>query len=189
MDSTEQNQNNPSTPQTTIEPYYVNGILIVNKKHPLPANYGSQEDPTALSQLQKMIADMQSLGLSISNSYSGYRSYQYQSSLYQNYVNSYGQASADTFSARPGYSEHQTGLAFDLIQPNGALLESPNEAQWVAQNAHKYGFIVRYQSGKESITGYMAEPWHVRYVGDEAVNIYQSGLTLEEYLHVEGGDY
>ena len=136
-----------------------------------------------------MIADMQSLGLSISNSYSGYRSYQYQSSLYQNYVNSYGQASADTFSARPGYSEHQSGLAFDLIQPNGALLESPNEAQWVAQNAHKYGFIVRYQSGKESITGYMAEPWHVRYVGDEAVNIYQSGLTLEEYLGVEGGDY
>ena len=80
-------------------------------------------------------------------------------------------------------------MAFDLIQPNGALLESHNEAQWVAQNAHKYGFIVRYQSGKESITGYMAEPWHVRYVGDEAVNIYQSGLTLEEYLHVEGGDY
>ena len=80
-------------------------------------------------------------------------------------------------------------MAFDLIQPNGALLESPNEAQWVAQNAHKYGFIVRYQSGKESITGYMAEPWHVRYVGDEAVNIYQSGLTLEEYLGVEGGDY
>lgn len=187
--STTQSQNNPSTPQTTIEPYYVNGILVVNKKHPLPANYGSQEDSTALSQLQKMIADMQSLGLSISNSYSGYRSYQYQSNLYQNYVNSYGQASADTFSARPGYSEHQTGLAFDLIQPNGALLESPNEAQWVAQNAHKYGFIVRYQSGKESITGYMAEPWHVRYIGSEATNIYQSGLTLEEYLHVEGGDY
>lgn len=187
--ATEQNQSNTSTSQNNIEPYYVNGILVVNKKHPLPVNYGSTEDPTALVQLQKMIADMQSLGLSISNSYSGYRSYQYQSSLYQNYVNSYGQASADTFSARPGYSEHQTGLAFDLIQPNGALLESPNEAQWVAQNAHKYGFIVRYQSGKESITGYMAEPWHVRYIGNEATSIYQSGLTLEEYLNIEGGDY
>ena len=188
--STEQNQNNPSTPQTTIEPYYVNGILIVNKKHPLPANYGSQEDPTALSQLQKMIADMQSLGLSIGriptvdivviNIKVLFIKIMLAHTVRQALI--HFQQDLDILNIKPGWLSH-------LIQPNGALLESPNEAQWIAQNAHKYGFIVRYQSGKESITGYMAEPWHVRYVGDEAVNIYQSGLTLEEYLHVEGGDY
>ncbi len=135
------------------EPFYVNGILVVNKKHPLPSSYAPQENSEAKKQLMKLIADMQKLGFDISNQYSGYRSYSYQQSLYESYVAAYGKAEADTFSARAGYSEHQTGLAFDLITSSGALLEAKPEADWVAQNAYRYGFIVRYQYGKENITG------------------------------------
>lgn len=175
------------TESSTSDLSYVDGILVVNKKHGLPIDYAPGEDPEAVAHLQKLIADMQAQGLSISNSYSGFRSYSYQESLYNQYLASNGQESADTFSARPGYSEHQTGLAFDLIQPNGALLESKPEADWIEANAHRYGFIVRYPLGKESITGYMAEPWHLRYIGEKASDIYASGLTLEEYLGVSGG--
>lgn len=180
------------TPSQSVQssgPSYVKGIMVVNKKHPLPSNYAPGEDPTAGAKIRQLIADMQAQGYSISSSYSGYRSYSYQNNLYWNYVNSYGQSSADTFSARAGYSEHQTGLAFDLIHSNGSLVQTSPEVDWIANNAHKYGFIVRYQSGKEGITGYMAEPWHLRYIGDEATSIYQSGLTLEEYLGVPGGGY
>lgn len=170
--------------------YYVDGVLVVNKKHSLPSNYAPGENPTAGNAIRKLINDMRSKGYNISTSYSGYRSYSYQNSLYWNYVGSYGQASADTFSARPGYSEHQTGLAFDLMNNNGALVQSNAEVNWIAKNAHKYGFIVRYQSGKEHITGYQAEPWHLRYLGvDMATKVYKSGKTLEEYLGVTGGGY
>ena len=110
--------------------------------------------------------------------------------VYQShYVQQYGQQSADTFSARPGHSEHQAGLAFDLLHTNGQLITQAREAVWLAQNAHYYGFIVRYQSGKEAITGYQAEPWHIRYIGDQAADIYRSKRTLEEYLGVPGGGY
>lgn len=171
------------------DPYYVQGIMVVNKKHGLPANYAPQENAEAGAKIRQLIADMQSQGYAISSSYSGYRSYSYQSSLYNNYVNSYGQAQADRFSARPGYSEHQTGLAFDLKHSNGTLVETTPEVNWIAAHAHEYGFIVRYPSGKESVTGYMPEPWHLRYVGDQASAIYASGLTLEEYLGISGGGY
>lgn len=172
-----------------VEPTYVNGILVVNKKHPLDASYAPGENAEAGANVRAMIAEMQMLGLNVSTSYSGYRSYAYQNQLYWSYVNSYGQAAADTFSARAGYSEHQTGLAFDLLHYNGALITASAEANWIANNAYRYGFIVRYQSGKESITGYQAEPWHLRYVGNQAESIMRSGLTLEEYLGVAGGDY
>lgn len=173
-----------------ISPYYVNGILVVNKKNPLPSDYAPGEDATAGTAVRRLIADMQKLGFSISNSYSGYRSYSTQARLYANYVDRYGQAKADTFSARAGYSEHQTGLAFDLLNGSGALIKSgTGEAEWIATNAHRYGFIVRYLEGKESITGYIYEPWHLRYIGEEATQIYNSGKTLEEYLGVEGGGY
>lgn len=181
--------NNVVQTPTTNGPRYVKGILIVNKKNPVPSNYAPGEDAQAVNQLRLLIQDMQRAGLNISNSYSGYRSYNYQANLYQNYVNNYGQVAADTFSARPGYSEHQTGLAFDLLHQDGSLVENTPEANWIAQNAHRYGFIVRYQAGKEAITGYQAEPWHIRYVGSIATDIYQSGLTLEEYLGVAGGEY
>lgn len=171
------------------DPYYVQGIMVVKKKHGLPANYAPQENAEAGAKIRQLIADMQRQGYAISSSYSGYRSYTYQSSLYNNYVNSYGQAQADRFSARPGYSEHQTGMAFDLKHSNGTLVETTPEVNWIAAHAHEYGFIVRYPSGKESATGYMPEPWHLRYVGDQASAIYASGLTLEEYLGISGGGY
>lgn len=173
-----------------VSPYYKNGILIVNKKHPVPPGFGGGVNQTALAAVNRMISDMKAEGLSVDRTTSNYRSYSYQSTLYQNYVSAYGKASADTFSARPGYSEHQTGLAFDLREPGGgSLLTNSKATSWVAKNAHKYGLIVRYQSGKEWITGYQAEPWHVRYVGDIATSIYNSGLSLEEYLGVSGGGY
>ncbi len=193
--SIKQSQNSTSNSDTGSSPVhpseitYVQGTIVVNKKHPLPASYAPQENPEAKYQLMQMITEMQNLGFNVSSQYSGYRSYAYQQSLYNSYVAMYGQAQADTFSARAGYSEHQTGLAFDLLSPNGTLLETVPEVNWVAQNAHRYGFIVRYQTGKENITGYIAEPWHLRYIGQMASDIYVSGLTLEEYLGVEGGSY
>lgn len=179
-----------SSSNSSVKPYYKNGILIVNKKHPVPPGFGGGVNQTALAAVNRMISDMKAEELSVDSTTSNYRSYSYQSTLYQNYVSAYGKASADTFSARPGYSEHQTGLAFDLREPGGgSLLTNSKATSWVAKNAHKYGLIVRYQSGKEWITGYQAEPWHVRYVGDIATSIYNSGLSLEEYLGVSGGGY
>ncbi len=180
---------NDEQPITSIQPTYVNGILVVNKKYGLPANYAPGVNGQALQSLQALIASMRANGLSVSDSYSGYRSYDYQNNLYWSYVARYGQQATDTFSARPGHSEHQTGLAFDLIGTNGQLLTNPTETAWVAQHAHEFGFIVRYQAGKEAITGYQAEPWHLRYVGSHAPAIYASQLTLEEYLGVQGGGY
>ncbi|HFI0790778.1 TPA: LD-carboxypeptidase LdcB/DacB [Streptococcus suis] len=164
-------------------------VIIANKKHPVSASYAPGENPQALAAFQNLIADMQAKGFAISNNYSGFRSYETQARLYQSYVNQDGQAAADTYSARPGYSEHQTGLAFDLLDSSGNLLEEPMASQWLADNAHRYGFIVRYLPGKEYSTGYMAESWHVRYIGQEATDIYNSGLTLEEYFGVPGGGY
>lgn len=178
-----------ATPYTVSSPRYVNGIIIVNKKNPVPYNYAPYENAEAGNQVRNLISEMQNLGYNISSSYSGFRSFNTQATLYQNYVNTYGQAEADTFSARPGYSEHQTGLAFDLLHTDGSLVVNSNEVNWIAQNAHRYGFIVRYKAGKEYITGYQAEPWHIRYVGNLATDIYNSGLTLEEYLGVQGGSY
>lgn len=164
-------------------------IIIANKKHPLSSSYAPGENPQALSAFQQLIDDMQAHGFAISNNYSGFRSYETQAGLYQSYVNQDGQVAADRYSARPGYSEHQTGLAFDLLDSAGNLLEEPTASQWLASNAHHYGFIVRYLPGKEYSTGYMAETWHVRYIGQEATEIYNSGLTLEEYFGVPGGGY
>ncbi|MDQ0222822.1 LD-carboxypeptidase LdcB/DacB [Streptococcus moroccensis] len=168
---------------------YGDEIIIVNKRHPLPASYTPGENPTALAAFQQLQADMMAQGFSISYGYSGFRSYETQTQLYQDYVARDGQSAADRYSARPGYSEHQTGLAFDLTDAAGNLLEEPQASAWLRDNAHHYGFVVRYLPEKESVTGYMPESWHVRYIGQEATDIYQSGLTLEEYYGVDGGDY
>ncbi len=164
-------------------------IIIVNKKYPLSADYNPGENAEAKAALLSLIEQMQVLGYDVSNNYSGFRSYETQTGLYQSYVASDGQENADRYSARPGYSEHQTGLAFDLTESSGALLTEETAANWLKENAHEYGFVVRYPEGKESITGYMAESWHIRFIGDEAKAIYTSGLTLEEYYGVSGGDY
>ena len=198
---TETTQTTATAEQTSVETKQSNGEadlslgiqMVVNKKHKLPADYNPGENPNAGENVREIIKKMQELGFSISNQYSGFRSYEYQTKLYQNYVNKDGKEAADTYSARPGYSEHQTGLAFDILNGAGGLLgENPQDEkaiEWLHSHAHEYGFIVRFQEGKEAITGYQAEAWHLRYVGDIAEKIYTSNLTLEEYFGVEGGNY
>ena len=122
---------------------------------------------------------------------SGYRSYEKQKSLYTNYVSQYGQESADQFSAQPGKSEHQTGLAMDVTSENVGFelvneFGDTEEGQWLAENAHTFGFILRYPSDKTEITGYMYEPWHFRYVGlNLAPEIFDSKMSLEEYYDLK----
>lgn len=164
-------------------------IMIVNKRHPIDAEYNPGENATAKKALLKLQAAMKEAGYAISDDYSGFRSYDTQVELYNNYVATDGQEAADRYSARPGYSEHQTGLAFDIKDAAGQLLTEPEASQWLAENAHKYGFIIRFPEGGEESTGYMPEQWHVRYIGKEATDIYKSGKTLEEYYGVQGGDY
>ena len=164
-------------------------IIIVNKKHGLSKDYNPGENPTAKAAFVRLRDDMINQGLNVGRSYSGFRSYDYQKTLYDNYVSRDGQAAADRYSARPGFSEHQTGLVFDLTDKSGNLLEDSRASQWLKDNAHNYGFIVRFQAGKEASTGYMPEAWHIRYVGKEAKDIHDSGLSLEEYFGIEGGDY
>ena len=164
-------------------------IIIVNKKHGLSKDYNPGENPIAKAAFVRLRDDMINQGLNVGRSYSGFRSYDYQKTLYDNYVSRDGQAAADRYSARPGFSEHQTGLVFDLTDKSGNLLEDARASQWLKDNAHNYGFIVRFQAGKEASTGYMPEAWHIRYVGKEAKDIHDSGLSLEEYFGIEGGDY
>jgi zinc D-Ala-D-Ala carboxypeptidase len=123
---------------------------------------------------------------------SAYRSYAYQEGLYNTYVRQQGQAVADTQSARPGHSEHQTGLAVD-VEPASRECEIEEcfgdlpEGKWVAANAYKYGFVVRYAKGKDHITGYIYEPWHLRYVGKPlAAELHRLGNpTLEEFFELD----
>lgn len=116
---------------------------------------------------------------------SGYRSYQTQAKLYNRYLQKDPQWLVDTYSARAGHSEHQTGLVIDVSSNNADILtfEMSQSFKWMKDNAHKFGFILRFQKGKEDITGYKYEPWHYRYVGKEiATTLYQSGMTLDEYV-------
>lgn len=172
------------------EPTYIQGVLIANKKYPLPKDYAPGENKEARTAFDKMAEDAAKEGYIIT-AFSTYRSYEYQQQLYEKYVNRDGKENADRYSARPGYSEHQTGLAFDVGEvgkENLWLKEEFGETEagkWLAENAHKYGFILRYPKGKEHITGYMYESWHFRYLGVElATKVKESGLTLEEYLGI-----
>lgn len=117
---------------------------------------------------------------------STYRTYDYQNNLYSNYAKKDGIDKADTYSARPGFSEHHTGLAIDVdnIKTNFNNFENTDEFKWMQENAYKYGFILRYPSDKVDITGYMYEPWHYRYVGVEFAKIIkENNLTFEEYYY------
>ena len=173
------------------EPTYINGILVVNKKHPLPTTYNKGEDPVAKAALASMIEAGKVAGFEYI-AVSGFRSYEYQTTIYNRNVKKDGKSNADRYSARPGYSEHQTGLAFDIGEIGRQDLwlteqfgETP-AGQWLINNAHLYGYILRYQKGKEHITGYIYEPWHYRYVGVEhATAIFNAKTTLEEYLNIQ----
>ncbi len=163
---------------------YIKGILVVNKSYALPSSYAPGVNAEAKKAFDRMAADAAKEGLDLWIR-SGYRSYSRQKEIYNNYVAEDGKAAADRYSARPGHSEHQTGLAFDVNSLSQSF-ENTAEGKWLAKNCWKYGFIIRYPKGKESITGYMYEPWHIRYLGaDNAKAVHDSGLTLEEYLGVD----
>ena len=163
---------------------YVDGVLIVNKTYELPQDYGNGLDPTAQQAFYEMQSAAANDGIWLTI-VSGYRSYWYQDQLYWNYVYTRGgQAEVDRFSARAGHSEHQTGLSMDLNNASRYFAGTP-EAQWIEQHCADYGFIVRYPDGKEDVTGFMYEPWHVRYVGKElAGTLTDQGMTLEEYFGI-----
>ena len=163
---------------------YINGILIANKTYSLPPDYNPGVDPEAQAAFDEMQAAASKEGLNIYIS-SAFRSYEYQSGLYDRYVSRSGKAEADRYSARPGHSEHQTGLAFDLNTIDISFADT-EEYEWLKDNCADYGFIIRYPEDSEAITGYMYEPWHIRYLGKEtAKKVYESGLTLEEYLGID----
>lgn len=164
---------------------YIDGILIVNKTYSLPSTHGSGLTKETQEAFDKMSAAATLEGLKIWLS-SGYRSYSAQNRIYNNYVNRDGKEKADTYSARPGHSEHQSGLAFDVNQINDTFNNSA-EAIWLSNNCYKYGLILRYPKGKQDITGYKYESWHFRYVGVElATKLYNNGdwITLEEYYGI-----
>lgn len=163
---------------------YVDGILIVNKSYPLPSDYAPggllPEAQQAFNEFQSSAAN-DGVWLFI---VSGFRSYEYQDYLYYNYY-SYRGAETDRFSARAGHSEHQSGLAMDLNNASRSFVGTP-EAAYIAAHCAEFGFIIRYPEDKESVTGFMYEPWHLRYVGKElAKYLTDNKLTLEEYLGVE----
>lgn len=186
---------NQATSQYTIDnPDSI--YFIVNKKRALPSGYipknlvtvGNQQlRADTANALNQLMDAARSDGVNF-NIISGYRSYNYQVSVYDAYVQRDGQAKADTYSARPGHSEHQTGLAADLGTGTCDLeicFGNTPGGKWLINNSYKYGFIVRYPEGKENLTGYQYEPWHVRYLGiDLATKVHNSGKTLEQYFNL-----
>lgn len=174
-------------------------LMIVNKHYKIPDNYKPKNlvyvddweygywnliRADVYEEFKKMSKEAKKDNVTLFIA-SPYRSYNDQKVLYDSYVANDGVKNADTYSARPGYSEHHTGLAMDLIPEFGLELDTFEDSagfKWMQENAHKYGFILRYPKDKEYITGYIYEPWHYRYVGiDVATTIKNEGLTFEEY--------
>ena len=176
-------------------------LVLVNKYNYVPNDYvygelvripnqytntvGSELSNVALDALKELIDDSNAEGLYIRANYS-HRSYEYQEGIYNDYKKKNGEKYADSISARPGYSEHQTGLAVDVgvayNHNTGKKFADTKEFEWMKDNSYKYGFILRYPEGKEDITGYNYEAWHYRYVGVEAATyIHDNDITFEEY--------
>ncbi len=162
---------------------FVDDILIVNKTYSLPADYDPGVSQVALNAFNEMAEAAAADGISLWIN-SGYRSYQEQEELYNGYASERGTEAADEVSSRPGHSEHQTGLAFDVNDTSFSFENSP-EADWLNAHCAEYGFIIRFPEGKDKYTGYTYEPWHIRYLGTKlAKEVTESGLCLEEYLDI-----
>ena len=162
---------------------YVDGILIANKTYSLPADFGDGLDPETYDAFNRMARDAANDGIYL-YIISDFRSYQTQNYTYNSFVYDRGVEQADRCSARPGHSEHQTGLAID-VNTTSDYFDGTPEAIWLARNCVRYGFIIRYPKGKEAVTGYKYEPWHIRYLGaQKAAEIANSGLTIEEYYGI-----
>jgi len=182
-------------------------MVLVNKQFALPEKYEPSDlvypdvpftfkekiekrkmRKEAAAALEKLFAGAKKDGISLAG-VSAYRSNATQKSIFNNYVKNDGEEKAKTYSAVPGHSEHETGLAIDVSGSDGKCAAQDcfggtKEAEWLAKHSAEYGFIIRYLKGKESITGYQYEPWHIRYVGTQAAKeIASKGITLEEYLN------
>lgn len=180
-------------------------LILVNKTHGLGKSYKPKDlksvkyvcrdRPEAYQKLRKKAAKQFARLLEAAEKKgriikltTGFRPYKYQKYLYKQYVQADGKKRAEQYSAKPGFSEHQTGLCADVSSPSVdyELVQKygrTKEGKWLAKNAHKYGFIIRYPKGGEAVTGYEYEPWHIRYVGKAAAKeIYRQGITLEEFL-------
>ena len=170
---------------------------LVNKYHPLPADYvpelellppgytasqGARLRPEACAAFLQMADAAAEEGLRLYSA-SPYRSYAAQERVYQRYAAQQGAEAADTYSARAGFSEHQTGLALDInVASLSARFEETAEYAWLSAHSWEYGFILRFPQGKEDLTGYLFEPWHYRYVGPETARLcHEQGWTLEEF--------
>lgn len=203
---TKSNNNQGDAIQVVANPEAI--TVLVNKQYKLPDNYEPKDlvypnvrfifsekiekrkmRKEAATALEKMFAGAEVEGILLAGA-SGYRSHSTQVILYNNYVKRDGKEAADRYSARPGHSEHQTGLTMDVSGSTGECavqdcFGDTAEAAWLAEHAHEYGFIIRYPKDKENITGYKYEPWHIRYVGNEiAKEVYEKDITLEEYYNV-----
>lgn len=188
--------NDPTSPWVVVNKlrplspvkYSPTDLVTPNLPLRVPGNESMQLRSESAQALERMFADAKLAGLNLLVS-SGYRSYSYQVTLYNSYVKSIGQLAADQQSARPGFSEHQTGLAVDVgatshkCELQQCFADTP-EGKWVAANAYLYGFIVRYTADKVAITGYEYEPWHLRYVGVSlATEMHKQNIeTLEEFF-------
>lgn len=180
-------------------------LILVNKSHKIDPEYVpsdlvmlkhvAEDRPPKYQKMRKVAADAfehlakdaQKDGCKL-RATSAFRPYKYQEKLHKAYEQTDSSQKVEQYSAKPGYSEHETGLAVDVSAESVGYelveeLEDTKEGKWIVKNAHKYGFILRYPKGKKSITGYMYEPWHLRYVGEDvAKKIYEEKVTLEEYL-------
>ena len=177
-------------------PYTINGVVLVNKKHHVSANYvpvvtdeSRPMDPEARAALTEMLKAAEAEGHYLSKN-SGYRSYETQADIFWSEAEVIGEEEANKLTAYPGQSEHQTGLAVDLTDDNNGWASFSDafgeldSGKWLAANAYKFGFILRYPIGKEAVTGYSYEAWHFRYVGKEMAAAIASipAITLEEFL-------
>ncbi|MGY0412864.1 M15 family metallopeptidase [Staphylococcus sp. mip270_02] len=167
----------------------VNGHVIVNKKYKLPPQYHPGEDKIAKQNFNKLLAKGETDQLDLKFS-SGYRSYSEQQKVVKEYEKKDGEKVAHQYTAKPGHSEHQTGLAFD-VGTNKPLddfhkdFEKTKEGHWIAQNASDYGFIIRYPKGQSHETGYAYEAWHLRYVGKPLAKIIdEQDTNLESYYRL-----
>lgn len=165
---------------------YIDGVLIANKTYALPKSYapgGLTGETSSAFNTMKAAAAQEGISIWVA---SGFRSYDLQNRLWTNRKNKNGIAFADAGTARPGHSEHQTGLAMDINMVDDAF-ENTAAGQWLFKNAYKYGFTLRYPRGKTGETGYKYESWHYRYVGvDLATKLYNGGnwITLENYFGI-----
>ena len=183
---------------------YDSDMILVNKDYGLPQDYvpsdltpanvafaqgvaesKKQMRADAARALEKMFSAALEEGIELLG-VSGYRSYYTQRDIYNRRLAEMGEEHVSKYNAKPGQSEYQTGLAMDVGCPGYTDLTErfaeTDAYRWLSENAHQYGFIIRYTKGGEEETGYAFEPWHVRYVGAEATAIWKSGMTLEAYV-------